>query len=181
MIIIIILITKQPNKMQKIKVLKIRLTSDNQEFNLMDFFDLTKEKSVSIRDKHLTLTEDEIGKFWSVIIFYESTTITTIKPAFFPFTGNSTWNEAQRIVLEKLEDYAKLQIKGTHKGWTHFAKVMKLREIAWRFETLNNPNDLREITGFNDSKVKLHGEAIMSIINNYKKHRDSLSTENVNV
>jgi hypothetical protein len=52
----------------KIKTLKIKIESDNQTFEVSDFF----EGSNTLYDKFAQIVEEPDGKYWHVIIFYKN-------------------------------------------------------------------------------------------------------------
>ena len=144
----------------KIKVLKIRILDEfqNDDETLVNDF-LSRYDVVDMNSK---LVQDEIN-YWSVLIYYQEK---------FKQSGSSKMNisseeelsEEEKIIYNKLKDWRYEKSKELHQPPyvifhnTHLMSIAKFKPC--------NLQDLEQISGLGESKIKRYGMEIIEVLEN---------------
>lgn len=152
--------------MMKIKLLKIKHTSYNQDFNLEDFFEKTNDLRV-IQKFEATFINDKSEKYWSILLFYE------IKPQpfFYPPSQENKWTTDQYELLSILEDWAKQKAKQLKKDYSSVRSQSQIHEITENYKKYQSPMDFTMIRNYGKTRFDLYANEVFEIIKNFRETR----------
>jgi hypothetical protein len=136
--------------MLKIKLLKIKHTSDNQDINLGDFFEQSNEVKV-IQKYEATFVNDKSEKYWSILIFYELK-----EQTFFSYKKvEEPWTSDQHELYAILDDWAKQKAKQIKKKYLSVRSQSQIYEIAENYKKYNAPRDFTMIRNYGKIRFTL--------------------------
>jgi hypothetical protein len=152
--------------MLKIKLLKIKGTSDNQDFNLDDFFEKSNDVKV-IHKYDATFVNDKSEKYWSILIYYElkEQTVFSLKKV------EEEWTSDKQELMDILDDWARQKAVQIKKDYLSVRSQSQIYEIAENYKKYKSAMDFTMIRNYGKTRFDLYANEVFEIIKTFRESK----------